>query len=296
MFRKLTLACVTAAALVAASLTGTSRASAEELSNSVTAVDTPALLAGLSGEDAVEAGLQEEGFDPESIEVSSDRIEIAASSASPADAFAFDLEIDPDTAAGTYTVTDEIDGNPVTTVFDVTIAESTPERSLFELTNRQTGETQQFDSSEVSPSIAFVIPLAFAAISLSTALYYLAIGAAIVIGGALALEAAKAVSKIVAENNRKSSSQKRDYYPAVRSGSAKVFISPNGLTKAQALTRGKGNADVWAISQATAKTLCKDLNVAGTPIGKEKHGSGYLWHFHPANHKPNMHCFFGGPA
>lgn len=296
MFRKLTLACLTTAALVAASLTATVPASAEEIPDEPAIVSIPEEYADLSGEEIVEIGLEEEGLEAETVEVGLDGIEIEASAIDPADDFSFALALDAGSTSGTYTVTDEIDGETVTTVFDVNILESTSERSVFELTNPETGETELFDSDTAATSVAFVIPIAFAAVSLSTALYYLAIGAAIIIGGALALEAAKAVSKIIAENNRKSSNQKRDYYPAARGDNGKVFISPNGLTKAQALTRGKAASDVWAISQTKAKALCKDLNVSGTPVGKEKHGTGYLWHFHPYKHKPNMHCFFGSPA
>src|SRR6218665_2343056 len=52
----------------------------------------------------------------------------------------------------------------------------------------------------------------------------IAVEAAIVMGGAIALEAAKAVAHIIADYNRRSSSQRHDYYPAIRSGS-KVLIS-----------------------------------------------------------------------
>lgn len=239
-------------------------------------------------------GLESEGFDVSKVAVGADRIEVDAEAAGR-DPFAFDLTIDPDTARGTYTVTDTIDGQAVTTPFAVAIETSTPERSVFTLTNPATGQTYRHDSAVSHESIAFVIPIAFAAVSLSTALYYLAIGAAIVIAGVLALEAAKAVSKIIEDNNRRSSSKKRDYYVAVRSG-AKVFLSPAGLTKAQALARGRTGGDVWALSRDLAKGLAKDLNPSGVPVGPEKHGSGYLWHFHPYRHAPEMHSFFGVPS
>lgn len=296
MFRKLILACATTVALVAASMAATLPASAEELPDDVIVVQIPEEYADLPSDEVIEVGLEEEGLEVETVDVSLDGIEIEAAAIDPADEFAFAFELEPGSSSGTYTVTDKVDGELVTTVFDVNILESTPERSVFELTNPETGESVLFDSETATTSVAFVIPIAFAAVSLSTALYYLAVGAAIIIGGALALEAAKAVSNIIAENNKKSSSQKRDYYPAVRGDNGKVFISPNGLTKAQAQTRGKAASDVWAISQTKAKTLCKDLNVSGAPGAKEKHGNGYLYHFHPYKHKPSMHCFFGGPV
>jgi hypothetical protein len=161
--------------------------------------------------------------------------------------------------------------------------------------NPKTGEEHVYDSDVASTSVAFVIPIGFAAISIATALYWLSIGAAIVVAGVLALEAVKAVSKIIAENNRRTSSQKRDYYSAVRSGS-KVFLLPAGFTSSQAQARGRLGQDVWAISRTSAKSLAKTLNPSGTPIGAEKHGDGYLWHFHPAGHKPNMHSFYGLPS
>jgi hypothetical protein len=239
-------------------------------------------------------GLKSEGLDVSKVAVGTEKIEVDAEAAGP-DPFAFDLTIDPDTARGTYTVTDKVDGQVVTSSFTVAIETSTPERSVFTLTNPATGETHRHDSAVAHKSIAFVIPIAFAAISLTTALYYIAIGAAIVIAGALALEAAKAVSKIVEENNRRSSSNKRDYYLAVRSGS-NVYLAPAGLTKAKALARGRTGGDVWALSRALAKSLAKDLNPSGRPVGEEKHGAGYLWHFHPFNHAPNMHSFYGVPS
>src|SRR6218665_3723831 len=86
----------------------------------------------------------------------------------------------------------------------------------------------------------------------------IAVEAAIVMGGAIALEAAKAVvAHIIADYNRRSSSQRHDYYPAIRSGS-KVFINANGLSSAQAQNRGRAGQDVWAITQHRAKGIGKD--------------------------------------
>ncbi|MDQ1308033.1 MAG: hypothetical protein QG671_3867, partial [Actinomycetota bacterium] len=255
---------------------------------------TAQAAAPVAAEVSIVDGLESQGFDVSRVTVTTDRIEVDAEAAGP-DPFAFDLTIDPDTARGTYTVTDMVKGQIVTTPFTVAIQTSTPERSVFTLTNPATGEIYRHDSAVSHESIAFVIPIAFAAVSLSTALYYLAIGAAIVVAGVLALEAAKAVSKIIEENGRRSSSKKRDYFVAVRSGS-KVYLSPVGLTKTQALARGRTSGDVWALSRDLAKGLAKDLNPSGVPVGPEKHGSGYLLHFHPFNHVPNMHSFFGVPS
>lgn len=141
--------------------------------------------------------------------------------------------------------------------------------------------------------IAFLIPVAFAAIPVATALYYLSIGAAIVVGGMLALEAAKAITKIVADNNKKPASQRRNYYPAYRHGTNKLMILPKGYTKAQALAKGKVRHDVWAISKSLAKSLAWDLNRSGQPEGAERHVGGVA-HFHPYKHAPNMHSFYGG--
>ncbi|MCI9889821.1 hypothetical protein JT358_15405 [Micrococcales bacterium 31B] len=250
---------------------------------------------GLAPSEIVEQGLAEEGLDVEQVAVDAGGIEIAAETTDPEGNFAFDLALEPGQPHGVVTFTDTVAGETVTESYEIEILESQVERSVFVLTNPETGEKYTYDSAAASTSIVFVIPVAFAAISISTAFYYLAVGAAIVIAGALALEAAKAVSSIIAENNRRPSSQKRSYYPAVRSGS-KVFISPNGLSSAQAQTRGRAGLDVWAISRESAKSLAKTLNPSGTPIGAEKHGAGYLWHFHPAAHRPNMHSFYGLPA
>lgn len=285
---KLSLAGVTATALLLTALTAApARADEDPGTDPPSTSETP--------EEVVESGLADEGLTTTEIDLDTDGIELAAESTDPTDPFAFTLDLVDGQPTGTYTVTDLVDGQVTTTTFDVAIQTSTIERAVFDLTNPTTGETYHYDSNEGATSVAFIIPIAFGAISLATALYYLATGAAIVLLGVLALEAAKAVSKIVAENDRQSSSKKRDYYPAERSGS-KVYISPSGLTKSQALSRGRAADDVWAISQTSAKALCKDLNPSGTPIGKEKHGVGYLWHFHPYKHVPNMHCFFGGPA
>lgn len=246
-------------------------------------------------ERTVDQGLATEGFQATDVTIDPTEIEITAEAADPSESFTFDLDIDPETARGLYTVSDVIDGRPVTTQYTVDIETSTQERSVFSLTDVATGETYTHDSAVPGESVAFVIPVAFAAVSLSTALYYLAIGAAIVIGGVLALEAVKAVDRIIQENNRRSSNNKRNYYTAVRSGS-KVYISPNGLTKSQALNRGRAGSDVWSLSRKLAKGLAKDLNPSKTPIGPEKHGSGYLWHFHPGNRSPHMHSFYGKPA
>jgi len=66
----------------------------------------------------------------------------------------------------------------------------------------------------------------------------------------------KAVAHIIADCNRRSSSQRHDYYPAIRSGS-KVFISANGLSSAQAQNRGRAGQDVWAIRTCTAFTAAR---------------------------------------
>lgn len=246
-------------------------------------------------EKVVDRGLATEGFNVSDVNIDPTEIEIAAESSDPRESFAFDLNLDPGTARGIYTVSDEINGEETTTQFVVDIDTSTQERTVFTLTDVATGETHHHDSAVPGESVAFAIPVAFAAISLGTALYYLAIGAAIVVAGVLLLEAAKAVDRIIKENNRRSASKKRSYYTAVRSGS-KVYINPNGLTRSQALSRGRTGGDVWSLSRTLAKGLAKDLNPSRIPIGPEKHGSGYLWHFHPGNRTPNMHSFYGSPA
>ncbi|WP_271396138.1 hypothetical protein [Neomicrococcus lactis] len=250
---------------------------------------------GIAPEKVLTQGLADEGLAVKDVEVGVQGIDIEAAASKPSSDFAFDLELAPGKSYGEVAITDRVDGQLVTDTYDIAIKESTVDRAVFTLTDQVTGESYTYDSSTANTSVAFVIPVAFAAVSLSTALYYLAIGAAIVIGGVLALEAAKAVSKIIAENNRRSSSKKRDYYTAVRSGS-KVFISPSGLTYTQAQNRGRAGGDVWAISRDKAKSLAKILNRSGNPIGAEKHGAGYLWHFHPYRHAPNMHSFYGSPS
>ncbi|MGP9527063.1 hypothetical protein [Arthrobacter sp. S41] len=262
-----------------------------------TTQELQAQYAGYSSEEIVEEGLAEEGLELEQVDVSTAGIEIEAEAAAANDPFEFALELDAGKASGEVTFTDKIDGEIVTETYDIDIQESTVERTVFTLTNPKTGEIYEHDSAEASSSVAFVIPLAFGAISISTALYYLAVGAAIVIGGALALEAGKAISKIIKENSRKSKSKKRDYYPATLK-SNKVFISAKGLTKAQAVTRGKkgkGN-DVWALSKSKAKSLAVSIKNGKSAVGPEISGGGkkgYMWHYHPNNRTPSVHLFYG---
>lgn len=260
-----------------------------------TTQELQAQYAGHSAEEIVEEGLADEGLELERVKVSTTGVEIEAESAASNDPFEFALELEAGQASGEVTFTDKIDGEIVTETYDINIEESTVERTIFTLTNPKTGESYKYDSAEASSSVAFVIPLAFGAISISTALYYLAIGAAIVIGGALALEAGKAISKIVKENNKKSKSKKRDYYPATRK-SNKIFISANGLTKAKAVIRGKNGNDVWALSRSKAKSLAVAIKDGKTAVGPEIHGGGkkgYMWHYHPNKRTPSVHLFYG---
>lgn len=293
MSRRFLVAVAAAAALVASVLVAPAATADETPDDQTTAIQGE--YEGLEPEEILEQGLAEEGLDLEAVEVGTDGVELEAAASEPTSDFSFSLELEPGQSFGQVTFTDRIDGELVTETYDISIQESTVEETSFTLTEPSSGETYNYDSANVNPSIAFVIPIAFAAISLGTALTYLAIGAAIIIGGVLALEAAKAVSKIIADNNRRSSSQKRDYYIAVRSGS-KVYISPTGLTSAQAQARGRTGGDVWAISSTKAKSLAKLLNPSGNPVGAEKHGTGYLWHYHPYRHAPNMHSFYGSPS
>lgn len=179
--------------------------------------------------------------------------------------------------------------------YDVLIHESTQEHTSFTLIDRLSSETYLYDSSLGGVSIAFVIPIAYAGIALGTILYYLAIGAAIIVAGVVILEASKAVTQIISANNTKSINDRRDYYSAYISGS-NVYISPNGLSSSQAQVLGRAGNDIWAISRDKAKQLAKLLNLSGVPIGPEAHGAGYLWHYHPFNRQPNMHAFFGSPS
>lgn len=253
--------------------------------------------AGHSAEEIVEEGLADEGLKLEQVNVGTEGIEIEAESAASNDPFEFSLELEAGSASGEVTFTDKIDGELVTETYDINIEESTVERTIFTLTNPETGESYEYDSTQASSAVAFVIPIAFGAISVSTALYYLAIGAAIVLGGALALEAGKAISKIISENNKKSKSKKRDYYPATLK-SNKIFISAKGLTKTQAVTRakkGQGN-DVWALSRTKAKSLAVAIKNGKAAVGPEIHGGGkkgYMWHYHPNKRSPNVHLFYG---
>jgi len=249
----------------------------------------------MTGEEVITEGLEQDGLEVDAVEVDLDQILIGAEAESPQDQFAFVLQLDNDTATGTYTVTDEIQGETVTTAYDLAVQTSTPERAVFTLTNPVTDETYHDDSTTANESVAFVIPVAFAAISLSTALYYLAIGAAIVIGGVLAVEAAKSISKIIAENNKRPKSKKRYHYPADVKGD-KVYISPKGLTSSAAVTRGKKGHDVWSTSKAGAKTIATKIKGSKKPVGPEIHGGGkpgYMWHYHPYNRTPKMHSFYG---
>ncbi|WP_062387346.1 hypothetical protein [Demequina iriomotensis] len=248
----------------------------------------------MSGEEIVDKGLAGEGFDAEAVEVGLDGIGIVARSATDSD-FMMRLDLAAGSSNGTMTVSETVDGLHVTDVYGVDIRESTVERAVFDLTDTTTGEVLHYDSTAASPSIAFVIPIAFAAISLSTALYYLAVGAAIVISGALALETAKAVSKILEENDRRSASKRRYYYAAVREN-GKVYISPSGLTATQALARGRKGWDVWATSAAYARSLARKLNPSRSPEWHPAHKDGYLRHYHPYMHRPNMHAFYGLPS
>lgn len=298
MRKRSLLTILSTSALVMSALVAPAANADEEPGERATVAQSSALQAkyqGVAPEKIVEDGLEDEGLAVEEVEVGLGGIDVEAAATDPGSDYAFDLELAPGKSYGTVKITDRVDGELVTANYNISIQESTVDSAVFTLTDPRTNQTYTYDSSKANTSVAFVIPIAFAAVSLSTALYYLAIGAAIVIGGVLALEAAKAVSKIIAENNRRSSSQKRDYYTAVLSGS-KVFISPTGLTSLQAQNRGRAGGDVWAISRDKAKSLAKLVNPSGAPVGAEKHGAGYLWHFHPYNRTPKMHSFYGGPA
>ncbi|WP_156159029.1 hypothetical protein [Demequina gelatinilytica] len=252
-------------------------------------------FAGMSGEAIVEQGLADEGFDTEAVHIGLDGIEVVAASEDHGD-FTMRLDLAPGSSSGTLTVSDTGDGGiRAVDIYEVEIEESTEDRAVFDLTDLGTGEALHYDSAAASPSIAFAIPIAFAAISLGTALYYLAVGAAIVISGVLALETAKAVAKILEENAQRSSAQRRYYYPAVRRN-GKVYISGRGLTTSQALARGRKGWDVWATSRGFARSLAKKLNPSNLPEWHRAHHDGYLRHYHPYGHRPNMHAFYGLPA
>ncbi|WP_062302093.1 hypothetical protein [Demequina subtropica] len=252
-------------------------------------------FAGMSGEEIVEEGLADEGFATEAVEIGLDGIEIVAESEGDGD-FTMRLDLASGSSRGTLTVSDTGDGgSPAVDVYAVEIEESTEERAVFDLTDLETGEVLHYDSAAASPSIAFAIPIAFAAVSLGTALYYLAVGAAIVISGVLALETAKAVSKILEENAQRSSTQRRYYYPAVRKN-GKVYISGRCLTTSQALARGRKGWDVWATSRGFARSLAQKLNPSRKPIRHLPHKPTYLEHYHPFRHSPEMHAFYGLPS
>lgn len=271
---------VTVAAIVAGTLTAAGPASASE------ATSTPAKF--VVPQDLFVARMDERSVLEPQVNVEAEGVNMAGRFDDVSHE-AFDLTID-DNGTGQFSTTDEA-GQRLQ--YDLDIDTATPDRLEFVATDPRTGETFHYDSAAPMKRIAFVIPVAFAAVSVATALYYLAIGAAIVVAGMLALEAGKAIGKIVAANNRKPAKSRRNYYPAYRRGDSSLMILPRGWTKAQAMTKARARHDVWALSATLAKALARDLNKSGKPIGPERHKGG-VRHYHPFKHAPNMHSFFGG--
>lgn len=290
------IAVVTASALSLGATNAPPEPKAESTTSTVSATQQlQTQYAGYNSEEILEEGLADEGLKLEEVEIDPTGIDIDATTSSPHDPFEFSLNLDANSAGGEVTFTDKVDGKSVSETYDIKIDESTVDRTLLTLTDQDTGEKYEYDSTEAASSIAFVIPVAFGAVSVATALYYLAIGAAIVVGGLLALEAGKAISKIIKENNKRSQSKKRDYYPATLAND-KVFISARGLTLSAAIKRGNSGKDVWALTQTKAKSLAQTMKGGKKPVGPEIHGGGkrgYMYHYHPYKRSPGMHSFFG---
>lgn len=236
------------------------------------------------------ANLLAEGFETSRESLRPARLSLAGTTVSAAKQLSYELDLTSRNGkvTGTYKVTDRVGGKKITQVFALDVMQATAQRVLFRLTDTATGETRLYDSTRPQESIAFAIPIGIAVISIGTLLYYLAIGAAIIVAGYIALEAAKAVPKIMDEWNRR---RQWRHYSATRSGS-KVFIGKH-LTSAQAQARGRARGDVWSVSATYAKSLAKKLNPSGTPVWHSPHGAGYLYHYHPYRHSPNMHSFYG---
>ncbi|GAB3259155.1 hypothetical protein [Kineosporia babensis] len=304
-----TVAVPVTAALVLTALGGTS-ASASDHAFTQNSAGVAALSAtkpledlgfdteGMTGEEIVAEGLEQEGLEAGSVEIGLDEIQVEAEAQAANDPYAIDLRLDPETAHGTVTVTDAVSGRTVTSTYDIDVETSTPERTVFTLADTDTGRTYDYDSATAQESIpgpAFAIPIAFVGISAATMLYYMAIGAAIVIGGIAALEAGRAVGRIIDENKKRSQDKKRYHYPA-KVQNNKVYISGRGLTASAAVARGKKSQDVWSTTKARAKSIAKGVKGGLNPVREEVHGgagSGHMWHYHPNGRTPHMHSFYG---
>jgi hypothetical protein len=173
---------------------------------------------------------------------------------------------------------------------ELEIHESSFSEFDFRLTDPVSGTSLRFDSESPIESIAFAIPLVFVGVSVAAALKWLAVGAAVVVGGVLMVEAAKAVDRILNNRNRK-----HEHYAAVlRNG--RLYVG-GGLSRAAALARGRSGGDVWSTSRAQAHAVARAVNTACRPIGPEiSRGAGMLYHFHPCRRTPKMHAFFGSPV
>lgn len=239
---------------------------------------------------SLRANLLAEGFETSRQSVRPTGLSLAGHTVSANKQLSYELELASrgGKTTGTYQVTDLVRGKKVTQVFALDVMQATADRVQFRLSDKATGETRLYDSTRPQESIAFAIPIGIAVISVGTLLYYLAIGAAIIVAGYIALEAAKAVPKLMEEWNRR---RQWRHYTATRSGS-KLFIGKH-LTSAQAQARGRSGKDVWSVSASYAKSLAKVLNRSGVPVWHAPHGAGYLYHYHPYRHAPNMHSFYG---
>ena len=162
------------------------------------------------------------------------------------------------------------------------------------VTNLKTNESFEVNQTDGVASFAFAIP---AGIAITTAVgkTLIAAGAAIIVGGGIALS----LDKI--STNSKTRNNNFNHFKVLRVNSK--LYSTGGVSQNSAIARMMLGADVWSNSQSGAKTVASStsLNLGGskTPIGPErdKNKSGYYRHYHTnPRKKSGGHSFYGGPA
>ena len=168
------------------------------------------------------------------------------------------------------------------------------EDSSVVVTNLKTNESFEVNQTDGVATFAFAIP---AGIAITTAVgkTLIAAGAAIIVGGGIALS----LDKI--STNSKTRNNNFNHFKVLRVNSK--LYSTGGVSQKSAIARMMLGADVWSNSQSGAKTVASStsLNLGGskTPIGPErdKNKSGYYRHYHTnPRKKSGGHSFYGGPA
>jgi hypothetical protein len=242
--------------------------------------------------EATDEGLQvttEVDFDSESVneEVLAEDEEIPLEEVDSAETV-LDVNIDEGTVTLNSTLFDE-DGNEYSKDYNVIIEKGDEEGVKATFVDLETGEEYAYDSTELSASWAFAIPIGInigrAALSL-----LFATGAAITISGVTYI-AYKEFSK-----------KKRSYNHYMASRQSGGLYIGNGLSKTKAVARLAGNKDTWSSSKSNAQTIAKAASPLKKAVGAEidKNGKGKHYHYHPVGGKKDgkyvrmlSHAFYG---